>query len=170
MFVCSKLHIFKHHPMILYVSHSNEHICLTEGGNPNALYTLINQRKNWKDAQKYCRSKHMDLASVRNQTENNTISQTAGNKEVWIGLFKGWKWSDQTNSVFTFWRTGIPDNSQGYEDCAVTWRDHEGKWGDRKCTEKHPFFCYESELVFNHFNSHFQPFFRFECIIQIPVL
>ena len=70
----------------------------------------------------------MDLASVRNQTENDKISQIAEkvtNEPVWIGLFKGWTWSDQTNSVFTFWRTGIPDNSQGYEDCAVTWRNHK---------------------------------------------
>ena len=115
----------------------------------------------------------MDLASVRNQTENDKISQIAEkvtNEPVWIGLFKGWTWSDQTNAVFTFWKKDIPDNSQGYEDCAVTWREDEGKWGDKKCNENNPFFCQESELVFIHFNSHFQPFFRFECIIQIPVL
>src|SRR4029434_2337526 len=105
--------------MIFYVSHTNVHLCLTEERNPNERYTLINQRTNWKDAQKYCRSHHVDLASVRNQTENNTISQIAKNKWVWIGLFKGWKWSDQTNSVFTFWRPGIPDNYGGNKDCAV---------------------------------------------------
>ncbi|XP_042559935.1 uncharacterized protein LOC122128941 [Clupea harengus] len=79
-----------------------------EGRNTRERYTLKPPKKNWKNAQKYCRSKAMDLASVRNQTENDKISQIAEkvtNEPVWIGLFKGWTWSDQTNSVFTFWRT-----------------------------------------------------------------
>ncbi|KAL2102729.1 hypothetical protein ACEWY4_001897 [Coilia grayii] len=122
----------------------------------NKEYTPIAESKNWTYAQKYCRENYTDLASVRDQSENESITNaekrllemTAVNEGVWIGLFKDyWKWSDQTTSLFRFWRPGIPDNSAGNEDCAVTLLNEEGKWGDSKCDEKHPFFCQDNKRV-----------------------
>ncbi|KAG9329602.1 hypothetical protein JZ751_003506, partial [Albula glossodonta] len=49
---------------------------------------------------------HTDLASVRNQTENQEIQQIATGWEVWIGLFREpWKWSDQSSSSYRYWYT-----------------------------------------------------------------
>ncbi|XP_076153199.1 C-type mannose receptor 2-like [Alosa pseudoharengus] len=122
----------------------NDFICYNEGDHPNERYILIEDKKTWIEAQKYCREKHTDLASVRNQTENTIVNQTAEDKSVWIGLFKDyWKWSDQTTSLFRFWSPGIPNNGKGNEDCAATKPNENWEWGDRACTQKHPFFCYE---------------------------
>ncbi|XP_041934800.1 macrophage mannose receptor 1-like [Alosa sapidissima] len=120
----------------------NFFICYNESGNQNKRYILIEKKKKWIEAQQYCRVEHTDLASVRNQTENNMVDQTAGDKNVWIGLFKDyWKWSDQTTSAFRFWSSGKPNHFN--KDCAVTKLHKTGKWEDRTCTQKHPFFCYE---------------------------
>ncbi|XP_062373634.1 macrophage mannose receptor 1-like [Sardina pilchardus] len=123
-------------------------ICYNERDNQNERYILMEKKKTWIEAQKYCRKNHKDLASVRNKTENEMVNEKAGDKRVWIGLFRDdWKWSDQTNSSFRFWSPGIPDNHAGNEDCAATKRHEDWEWGDRTCTETHPFLCYENKLV-----------------------
>uniref|UniRef100_A0A8C2IQR6 C-type lectin domain-containing protein n=1 Tax=Cyprinus carpio TaxID=7962 RepID=A0A8C2IQR6_CYPCA len=65
-------------------------------------------KKNWTDAQKYCRQKHTDLASVRNESENNQIENMLQDDQVWIGLHRLWVWSDNSTATFTHWRTGEP--------------------------------------------------------------
>ncbi|KAG5261360.1 hypothetical protein AALO_G00303120 [Alosa alosa] len=88
-----------------------------DGGNSTQPYVLVTEEKNWPDAQRYCREKHTDLASVRNLTENDMMikevragSHEGGNGEAWIGLFRdGWEWSDGSNSSFRYWGTGEPN-------------------------------------------------------------
>ncbi|XP_031440581.1 secretory phospholipase A2 receptor-like [Clupea harengus] len=76
------------------------------GGNSTHPYVLvIDTNKNWADAQRYCIEKHTDLASVRNQTENEKIQAILGSYTIaWIGLFRdAWEWSDGSTSSFRHW-------------------------------------------------------------------
>ncbi|KAG9331032.1 hypothetical protein JZ751_020415 [Albula glossodonta] len=117
-------------------------------GDPAQRYILIKEKKTWREAQSYCREHHTDLASVRNQSENQEIQQTAGEKAVWIGLFReSWKWSDQSSSSYRYWTSEQPNNKGGEENCAVMKVKHDGGWGDQKCSNRHPFICYEDNLV-----------------------
>lgn len=135
--------------IVTYILHSREYFCLAGHNENTKRYILIRQSVIWRDAQKYCREHHTDLASVRNQTENHVINETAEGQTVWMGLFRDdWKWSDQSGSLFRFWSLGLPDNSEKNENCAATKPHKEMNWGDRRCDYKYPFICYESELVF----------------------
>ncbi|XP_016110447.1 low affinity immunoglobulin epsilon Fc receptor-like [Sinocyclocheilus grahami] len=55
--------------------------------------------KNWTEAQKYCREYHTDLASVRNQSENEQIQSIITDKQAWIGLHRLWVWSDNSTAA-----------------------------------------------------------------------
>ena len=120
----------------------NHDTCITTEGNtpPYVLVTATN--KNWADAQRYCREKHTDLASVRNETENNQIQTILGSDtEAWIGLFRdAWEWSDGSTSSFRHWETGEP-SSDGF--CAQT--TSSGQWNDVGCQHRLNFICYEGK-------------------------
>ncbi|XP_036407620.1 C-type mannose receptor 2-like [Megalops cyprinoides] len=125
------------------------------GERSNQSYIQINESsKNWTEAQRYCREKHTDLVSVRNQTENEEVKRLIpDNKWVWIGLYRdSWKWSDQENSSFRNWSSGEPNNAGGQESCAqVQLKGTErGGWRDAACNERLPFFCYSSEFIYSH--------------------
>ncbi|KAG9333567.1 hypothetical protein JZ751_011303, partial [Albula glossodonta] len=97
---------------------------------------------------------HIDLVSVRNQSDNNKINEEAKRQGktggwVWIGLFREyWKWSDQSSSLYRNWRSGQPDNEGGNENCVgmLVGTTDSGKWDDRRCNETHPFFCHGGEM------------------------
>ncbi|XP_040038176.2 aggrecan core protein isoform X3 [Gasterosteus aculeatus] len=56
-------------------------------------YVLVNLAMSWSDAQTYCREKFIDLATVRNETENNKIQRLVpvGNW-AWIDLQLSGEW------------------------------------------------------------------------------
>ncbi|XP_036420700.1 macrophage mannose receptor 1-like [Colossoma macropomum] len=112
-----------------------------EGKNAHR-YILIKDKKNWRDAQSFCRERYTDLARVRNQTENKEIKNAAKGKTVWIGLFRvSWKWSDQSYSSFRYWKKNQPDNFGGNESCVEMLKS--GQWNDVNCETKLPFICYK---------------------------
>ena len=81
---------------------------------------LVNVPRNWREAQSYCRQHHVDLASVRNQAENQQIQQMAPGG-AWIGLFREpWRWSDGSNSSFTRWNPGEPNDGRE-KRCTIAW-------------------------------------------------
>ncbi|KAJ8403551.1 hypothetical protein AAFF_G00348770 [Aldrovandia affinis] len=122
-------------------------------GDAAQRYILILESKTWREAQSYCREQHTDLASVRNQTENQEIWNLA-NQNVWIGLFReSWKWSDQSNSSYRGWSSVQPDNTGGNQNCAVVRISDSGRWRDRECNDMYPFFCYDDNLVLVHENK-----------------
>ncbi|XP_036420694.1 macrophage mannose receptor 1-like isoform X2 [Colossoma macropomum] len=107
-------------------------------------YVIISGMKNWHDAQSYCREHYTDLASVRNQTENDEIKKVADGKTVWIGLFRVyWKWSDQSYSSFRYWKQTQPYISSGKENCAHIVMTDGGYWNYANCETKFPFICSE---------------------------
>ncbi|XP_062372526.1 macrophage mannose receptor 1-like [Sardina pilchardus] len=108
-------------------------------------YVLVKEEKNWADAQRYCREKHTDLASVRNQAENDKIEEVRGGKLAWIGLFRdAWsEWSDGSSSSFRRWNTGEPNNP----GVVCTTMISNGWWKNASCVHPGHFICYEDKLV-----------------------
>ena len=125
----------------------NHDTCITKGGNSTHPYVLvIDTNKNWADAQRYCREKHTDLASVRNQIENDQIKENINIKiKTWIGLFRDAReWSDGSTSSFRHWETGEPnynDSPDGF--CAQI--ASRGQWNDADCHNPSNFICYEGK-------------------------
>ncbi|CAB1346141.1 unnamed protein product, partial [Coregonus sp. 'balchen'] len=109
--------------------------------SPAGSFVIVKEPMTWREAQRYCRENHTDLASVRNQNENQEICNVANGSNVWIGLFKDtWEWSDQSNSSFRYWGDGEANNTD--KRCAAWNRSPSGRWIDRECLMKCPFVCY----------------------------
>ncbi|XP_036375368.1 uncharacterized protein LOC118771466 [Megalops cyprinoides] len=137
------------HTQVICNRDTSKRCCVFTGQNVSQRYFLIEQEKTWTEAQRYCREKHTDLVSVRNQAENQEVlSMISTSAWVWIGLFRDpWKWSDQSSSSFRYWMTGEPNNNVGREKCVEMWFGHSGRWNDEYCESKRTFICYQGESV-----------------------
>nr|XP_055046317.1 macrophage mannose receptor 1-like [Misgurnus anguillicaudatus] len=121
-------------------------------------YHYINMIKTWTEAQKYCREKYTDLATVNNINDlkqlmnsvDNSLLRSTDGVYVWIGLKRlnnnSLEWSDGSESGFTHWRSGEPNNGEP-ESCTVTIVNKQGEWNDVKCDESYTFVCHEDNLI-----------------------
>lgn len=111
--------------------------------NISERFILSNESMTWDEGQSYCRHHYTDLASVRNLAESRKIGNMVpkGNW-AWIGLFRDWSWSDQSNSSFRYRHSG-----NRYGNCVSVY-DKSGKWEDYTCETKLPFCCYGGELQY----------------------
>uniref|UniRef100_A0A3B1JPG5 C-type lectin domain-containing protein n=1 Tax=Astyanax mexicanus TaxID=7994 RepID=A0A3B1JPG5_ASTMX len=114
-------------------------------------FVLVFQLMTWTEAQRYCREHHTDLASVRNEAENQKLRLMINDYydgyygAAWIGLYRTRLWSDNSSSSFSYWKTGQPDNAGQSEHCtAVSFRDY-WRWRDEDCYQTFPFFCSDSK-------------------------
>ncbi|KAK1889958.1 Aggrecan core protein [Dissostichus eleginoides] len=127
-------------------------ICYNETGQPK--YFLIDESKNWLQAQSYCREHHTDLVGgikqIRSEKfkewvkEFNKRYQWMFSSNIWIGLFREiWSWSDGKNVYFRNWD---PDSfvDEASKTCAMT--TPNGKWSSDTCTKEKPFYCYDGEF------------------------
>ncbi|XP_029903238.1 C-type mannose receptor 2-like [Myripristis murdjan] len=103
-------------------------------------FILVREHKTWTEAQSHCRQHYTDLASVRNQSENEEIFSLVSDHEeaVWIGLFRDLKWSDGSAMSFTNWNTERPDGINTQNCVATT----NGKWKTSPCSDRKYFVCY----------------------------
>ncbi|XP_046723709.1 macrophage mannose receptor 1-like isoform X3 [Silurus meridionalis] len=142
---CSKTHPF---------------ICFDGRENANEMYVPVIRFMNWTEAQRYCREHYTDLASVRNETENQKIRSLIYfndyyNYNFWIGLYKNRSWSDKSRSSFSNWKPEEPDNYALNESCTAVSFDDDGKWSDEKCSQGFPFLCYSSSSSLPSHQYHF---------------
>ncbi|XP_071325488.1 secretory phospholipase A2 receptor-like isoform X2 [Trachinotus anak] len=106
-------------------------------------YVLTPTKLTWMNAQNYCRKYHTDLASVRNEAENQIIQKLANGFTVWLGLYRdGLQWSDGTYSSLRYWKVGHHIHvAPGSRLCAALLKSESGRWEAQPCVEEHPFLC-----------------------------
>uniref|UniRef100_A0A8B9JAC4 C-type lectin domain-containing protein n=1 Tax=Astyanax mexicanus TaxID=7994 RepID=A0A8B9JAC4_ASTMX len=112
--------------------------CLVNSRIP---FYVVNDNKNWTEAQKYCREKFTDLATIQNQEEVDAVKSALNGASgyFWIGLrqdpeqtIRSWIWSDGSNSSYTDWSDGEPNNAVG--DICVQLQSVSGyRWADSGC-------------------------------------
>uniref|UniRef100_A0A3B1KDV2 C-type lectin domain-containing protein n=1 Tax=Astyanax mexicanus TaxID=7994 RepID=A0A3B1KDV2_ASTMX len=93
---------------------------------------LIKEEKTWWEALRYCQSKHVDLVSVHTKEIQDWVDN------------KSWIWSDGSNSSYTDWSTGEPNNDVG-DNCVQLWSVSGYRWNDVSCFWPDRFICYEGE-------------------------
>lgn len=112
-------------------------------------YHLVQQGKNWSDAQTYCRDNYIDLATVEGNDDmiklQNEAQKQQFSSSAWIGLYNdpnSWRWSmdNQPLGSFTAWCSGEPDRLM--EDCVAL---NQWCWFDASCTTPFPFVCFDGE-------------------------
>ncbi|XP_046899892.1 putative C-type lectin domain family 20 member A isoform X2 [Hypomesus transpacificus] len=102
-------------------------------------YHLVNEPKTWTEAQRYCREKYTDLATIDNMEDMNRVygASSGYTGKFWIGLYgdiNTWSWSQgrspfyrEGETVFTNWADGQPNNNNGvtfvYIDQKMNWTE-----------------------------------------------
>nr|XP_029133853.1 secretory phospholipase A2 receptor-like [Labrus bergylta] len=121
-------------------------------------FVHVNERLDWSNAQRYCREKFLDLATVRNDIENQKIHKLRPSKWgltkdwawskdwAWIGLYKDPDsyWSDGSDSSFRFWDGGSNLLASMSVICGAVDLQLSGKWRPVSCEKRFPFVCYNS--------------------------
>uniref|UniRef100_A0A9D2YVD0 C-type mannose receptor 2-like n=1 Tax=Nothobranchius furzeri TaxID=105023 RepID=A0A9D2YVD0_NOTFU len=133
---------------LLYVDiciNNMESVCFDQTKQGVDQYSL-SEKMVWTAARDFCRQNHTDLASLRNNAEYQMVQGVTNGVTAYVGLFRDpWVWSDLSDSWFRFWRPSQAVNFRNALNCVAMLKEESGKWGDRSCTETHPFLCKCSE-------------------------
>ncbi|KAL6491148.1 hypothetical protein MHYP_G00014930 [Metynnis hypsauchen] len=119
------------------------------------IFYVVNERKNWTDAQNYCREKFTDLVTIENQQEMNALLAlvTGTGGYFWIGLRQKaqqstaiWIWSDGSNSSYRYWNPGEPNGGVGDYCVELSYYSAYGstyRWYDSDCSWLRSLVCYK---------------------------
>ncbi|CDQ91886.1 unnamed protein product [Oncorhynchus mykiss] len=107
-------------------------------------YSLVPEKKNWTEAQKYCRQHYTNLAIIRTEEDWKAIQSSLGDfsGDVWIGLHRSgptekWKWSDGEDFMFFNWKEGFGVHAEGH-DCVLSISSH---WQPVTCAAQRQYMC-----------------------------
>ncbi|XP_042257516.1 L-selectin-like [Thunnus maccoyii] len=109
-------------------------------------FVVVNQSMTWSNAQRYCRENFIDLATVRNNTENQQIHNLVLTKDwTWIGLYRDpdsflYNWSDGSPYSLTTW--GDKHSVSGSLRSMMCGVQESNQWTFKSCEERFPFVCY----------------------------
>nr|XP_055057222.1 putative C-type lectin domain family 20 member A [Misgurnus anguillicaudatus] len=111
-------------------------------------YHYINKSMTWTEAQRYCRERYTDLATVDSMEDVNRIVNTVNDGysgSVWIGLQRatqsrwGWSLGNDTITQYSGWSPGVlVDNA-----CAFF---ANGFWYTDVCLKNLHFVCYDESI------------------------
>ncbi|XP_034083579.1 C-type mannose receptor 2-like isoform X2 [Gymnodraco acuticeps] len=114
-------------------------------------YHFVSEAKTMSEAQRYCREKHTDLATVDSMEVVKLLNDMAGQykQSAWIGLHddrdtRRWSMSDPSfygpgETEFRRWRTGEPSNGQNYQ-CTLL---NSGTWFNYDCNHALQAICFD---------------------------
>ncbi|KAI4887036.1 hypothetical protein NFI96_005193 [Prochilodus magdalenae] len=114
-------------------------------------FHLVNVKKNWTEAQSYCRANYTDLATIESQQEMDAVLNLIGGTRsyFWIGLRlnnKSWTWSDGSNSSYRYWNVGEPNGAASDYCVELSYYPQYYSaygWYDSPCDWSRSFICYE---------------------------
>nr|XP_021333799.1 snaclec stejaggregin-B subunit beta-1-like [Danio rerio] len=113
---------------------------------------LINEQKNWTEAQAFCREFYLDLPTVQTDDDRLEIQKalSGANPETWVGLYGSicvWRWSYRSQDLlFSAWALTEDPSPRTQSACAVIRND--GFWYATNCTQLKPFVCYRGNILF----------------------
>jgi hypothetical protein len=115
---------------------------------PGKKFITYSYPLSWSNARIRCRADGGDIATVLSQEEQNTIVNRLPGRAMWIGLndisAEGtFVWADGSDSKYTNWHGGQPDNWMSNEDCAhfVDSGWNANTWNDNHCDVSLYFLC-----------------------------
>ncbi len=134
-------------------------------------FRYVNLTMNWSKAQRYCRVKYTDLATIRSMSDTSRLNRpSSDNSQLWIGLNddpkswktiigddeNSWRWSaggETNNTGYHNWQPGEPNNHGAHQTCVIV--DGDGTWRDEFCGRKLYFVCFngKTHFAFTDFKS-----------------
>ncbi|CAJ0950386.1 unnamed protein product, partial [Mesorhabditis belari] len=103
-------------------------------------YWVNKKRTNWTTSEKSCVQENAHLVSIHTDEENDFVELILGEGQIdgWIGLQlldDEWAWSDESDTMYTNWKAGEPNENHGIENHAEMWNPG-GQWNNNKETRK----------------------------------
>ncbi|TNN56697.1 Macrophage mannose receptor 1 [Liparis tanakae] len=116
-------------------------------------YFVVNELKTRTEAQRHCRENYMDLATIRDSEDQETLKtlKTTFHSRAWIGLHfysDNWKWSLSNTSLykpgeteFRRWKSRQPDDYIYGQHCVEMY--NIGEWYDNNCEKALRSACFD---------------------------